>query len=344
MIWDEKKQWYIGHSLLIAIIVSILSIFLVFHVTATKETIEIINRISPFYLLLGVIFHILGWIVWGVRIKVLSDALGGMLTTRDAVRSVVASLFGAAITPSHAGGEPVRAYLIAKKGGVRIGDAGAIVLFERLLDLLFILLISPIAIFLLRNVLSHTGPRVQLFITASAIMLIFIVIIIIHAICRPAWIKNRFSLIYSILRLFMGGERSKQLITRISAEVDVFLSSLRRFIRVSRARVFFAWLCTILYWSLEFMIPCLILMGLGEDPEVLMAFASQVVLMILVFIPLTPGSSGVAELGFTTTFSFFVKTSLLGVLVLTWRFITYYMNIIAGSLMGLNIVFRNEKR
>ncbi|VUT28274.1 MAG: hypothetical protein SYNGOMJ08_00843 [Candidatus Syntrophoarchaeum sp. GoM_oil] len=336
--WEEKKRWYLKHSLAIAIIVSIVSIFFVFELTSTRETIEAITEISPYYFLIAVIFHIFGWFVWGARIKVISGALSSRLSMRDAVKIVVTSLFTAAITPSHAGGEPVRVYLISRKGGIGFGDASAIVLLERVLDVIFIILISPVAILLLKDVIFQSGEEIKFLIGLSIVILIFSLFIIIQILYRPEWIKNRLPSIARVIGFFTGPARSERIMTRISAEMDAFIRSLRKFIEVARGRVLIAWILTTIYWSLEFLIPCLILIGLGEDPEILRAFASQIVLMVLVLVPLTPGSSGVAELGFMTVFAVFVKTSLLGILVLAWRFITYYLNIIVGGLFSLHIV------
>lgn len=207
-----------------------------------------------------------------------------------------------------------------------------------MLDLIFIILITPLAIFLLKDVVFQSGEEIRFFLGTSILILILAIIIIVQILYRPEWIKNRLPVIAKISRFFIGYPRSKRLIDELSVEMDAFIRSLRRFIQVATGRVFIAWALTVIYWLLEFMIPSLILMGLGHEPEILKAFASQIVLMVLVLVPITPGSSGVAELGFTTTFAVFVEASLLGILVFAWRFITYYLNIIVGGLLSLDIV------
>ena len=68
----------------------------------------------------------------------------------ESTKIVIANLFLAAITPSMAGGEPVRIYLL-KKDGLSIGAATASVLGERLLDAVFIIFCVPIGFFVFRN-------------------------------------------------------------------------------------------------------------------------------------------------------------------------------------------------
>ncbi|WP_243670997.1 flippase-like domain-containing protein [Methanoculleus chikugoensis] len=58
-------------------------------------------------------------------------------------------------------------------------------------------------------------------------------------------------------------------------------------------------------------------------------------------IPLTPpGGSGVAEIGATSLYSLFVPSAIVGVFVLLWRLIFYYLNILLGLLSSLVIVRR----
>jgi uncharacterized protein (TIRG00374 family) len=55
-------------------------------------------------------------------------------------------------------------------------------------------------------------------------------------------------------------------------------------------------------------------------------------------IPLTPGNSGIAELSTATIYSTFVSTSVLGIFILGWRIVTYYLNIIVGGLVSIRIL------
>jgi hypothetical protein len=59
-------------------------------------------------------------------------------------------------------------------------------------------------------------------------------------------------------------------------------------------------------------------------------------------IPATPGASGVAEFGATPLFSVFVTSSLLGITIVAWRALTFYMNIIVGSFVSARILKDTE--
>jgi hypothetical protein len=70
---------------------------------------------------------------------------------------------------------------------------------------------------------------------------------------------------------------------------------------------------------------------MGANPDFLLSITSQIILAIIAILPLTPGSSGVAELSMSYLYSVFVPHSLLGPLVILWRVTTYFSNIVVGA-------------
>jgi uncharacterized protein (TIRG00374 family) len=92
----------------------------------------------------------------------------------------------------------------------------------------------------------------------------------------------------------------------------------------------------------EFSLLYVILLGLNIHVDVMTMFASQVVMIFILLIPATPGSSGLAEFGATTIFSIFVPSSVLGITVIAWRVLTFYMNLVVGSFVSFNILKDTE--
>ena len=64
----------------------------------------------------------------------------------ESTKIVIANLFLACITPSMAGGEPVRIHLL-NKNGMTLGCSTAAVLGERLIAAILVLILVPFAIF-----------------------------------------------------------------------------------------------------------------------------------------------------------------------------------------------------
>ncbi|HEB37113.1 MAG TPA: flippase-like domain-containing protein, partial [Thermoplasmatales archaeon] len=101
---------------------------------------------------------------------------------------------------------------------------------------------------------------------------------------------------------------------------------------------------TILSWFVGFLIPSCILIGLGHNPVILQSIAAQILLLVIIMMPTTPGSSGVAELGASALYGSFVNTSILGILIVLWRFITYYVNIIVSAIFQYKVLRSLLKR
>lgn len=140
-------------SIFASIALSLTIIVLILYFTIDEQTIQYLSQVSfrgGFFLFFGaaVLLNILYWFIWGARIKVLSKAIDPKvhISLWEATKIVIANQFLAGITPSVAGGEPVRIYLL-NKDGLSTGGATATVLGERLIDAVFILVIVPFGFF-----------------------------------------------------------------------------------------------------------------------------------------------------------------------------------------------------
>jgi len=282
----------------------------------------------------AVVLNIFYWCIWGARLKVLSNAVdsGAKIRWWESTKIVIANLFLAGITPSLAGGEPVRIYLL-NKDGLSTGCATAVVLGERLIDAFFILMIIPFAFFVFKD-----RVNVQLIsycLMAGIFVFIVGIIVFVYAIRFPE--KTKHFLIFlstKFARFSKKKERGAQVVKRISTEVDNFHQSMVFFVTKGRRAFAAAGALTVLFWSTGFCIPSMILLALGLPPFFLESFAAQALLLIIVMMPTTPGSSGVTELGMAGLYSVLLGASheyLLGVFVLLFRLITYHMNLITGA-------------
>lgn len=95
---------------------------------------------------------------------------------------------------------------------------------------------------------------------------------------------------------------------------------------------------TVALWTVGFMIPSAILLALGSNPFFLLSYTSQLIIVVVSLIPLTPGSSGIAEASMAYLYSKFVSNGILGILVGIWRFVTYILNIVIGLFVNIRIL------
>jgi uncharacterized protein (TIRG00374 family) len=123
---EEKKPKTMKLSIILSLILSISIIVLILYFTIDAETFEHLSthqiRYEFFFAAMGI--NVIYWTLWGARLKILSNAIDKNVNISlwESTKIVIANLFLANITPSMAGGEPVRIYLL-NKDGLSIGGA-----------------------------------------------------------------------------------------------------------------------------------------------------------------------------------------------------------------------------
>jgi uncharacterized protein (TIRG00374 family) len=91
------------------------------------------------------------------------------------------------------------------------------------------------------------------------------------------------------------------------------------------------------FWIVGWLIPPMILLGLGLEHFIIESCAAQILLIIIIMMPTTPGSSGVSEGGTAALYSVFINTSMIGIFVLIFRLITYHIGLIIGAIFQYRI-------
>ena len=335
----EKSQvkWLyisIGFSLLVLVIILILTI--------NENTIQYLRGINPFFLLLAFLAHILSMCFWALRVQKMSGSLGYHIGFFYSLNLVFANLLLAAITPSQAGGEPVRIHELYK-ANVPLGDATAIVIIERVLDGIVLAVLAVFAMIVLADQWKSTGVISQVMFSLTLIFVIGCLFLFYLAIKWPDKVKK---IVHRCVRFFTRtweSPRVEVFITRTDEEIDNFNEAVIKFVKSAKGGLLWGLLFTLLYWISEILIASLILLGLGQPPLILESFVIQLVLAILMMIPLTPGASGIAEVGATSMYALFIPSSIVGLFVVIWRTVLFYFNIALGILSSFLIVRREVK-
>jgi hypothetical protein len=339
---EEKKQKTIKLSIILSLTISIAIIILILYFTIDANIIQQLStaNIKYEFFILAILLNILYWLLWGARLKVLANAIDKKVKISfiESTKIVITNMFLAGITPSMAGGEPVRIYLL-NKDGMSIGCSTAAVLGERLIDAVIILLLVPIAIFIFKD--KPGVGFINIGLTIGVVVFIILMLVFLYAIIKPE--KTKSFLIYlnkKFSRFFKKKESEGKIINRINKEVDNFHSGITCFVGDKRRSLFIASVLTFLFWSTGFMIPSMILMGLGLPPFFVESYAAQVLLIVIIMMPTTPGSTGVAELGIYGLYGTLIgmsSESLIGVFIILYRFVTYHMNLIAGAIFQYRV-------
>jgi hypothetical protein len=233
--------------------------------------------------------------------------------------STLASNFLAALTPSSAGGEPLRIKILADDG-MSYGSATAVAVGERLLDSIFF--VASLALFLIfSDFLTGFGLKIGAF---FFVLLFLFLAFLWQLVSRPEriagfmlWLKKKTG--------------NRPIIFSLEREIWLFREAGIQLARETLRRTPVMAALTAIIWMCDFLVPSALLVGMGADPKFLLSITSQIILAIIAILPLTPGGSGVAELSMSYLYSMFVPPALLGPLVILWRAATYFSNIVVGA-------------
>lgn len=328
--------------LYISIGFSLIVLVIILFVTINENTIDYLRQINPLFLLLALLTHILSMCFWALRVQKMSGSLGYRIGFFYSLNLVFANLLAAAITPSQAGGEPVRIHELYR-AQVPLGDATAIVIVERVLDGIVLAVLAAFAMIVLADQWKSVGAISHVMVFITWIFIIGCLILFYVAIRRPAVIKK---IVHRVARIFTSTweiARIEVFVLRADREIDNFNEAVVKFVKSAKGGLLWGLLFSLLYWISEIIIASLILLGLGQPPLILESFVIQLILAILMMIPLTPGSSGIAEVGAISLYALFVPASIVGIFVVIWRIILFYFNIALGILSSLIIVRREVK-
>lgn len=313
--------------------------------TFDEETVVALKNFDYRFLLLAFGLHLLAIVFWGMRIVVLCKSLGYRVPLRHCLNMAAAGQLLAAITPSNIGGEPVRVHELYK-AKVPLADSTAVVLVERLLEAVLLVLgvIGGMGAF---SIVYRNGEIPSEMITAAWIGTAFFVAVLLVLILimrKPELVKKWGVGILGFIGRKMKSERVAKLETDLSAGIDQFYGTLRHFAgKDGRIGLFLALLLSLAFWTCEYAIASVIMMGLGYEPHILLSIIFQMIIAVILMVPLTPGSTGVAELCYAGFYSLILPTAVIGLFVVLLRAILYYSNLLIGFIATFIIVKREAK-
>ena len=313
--------------------------------TFDEETLVALKNFDYRFLLLAFGLHLLAIVFWGIRILVLCRSLGYRVPLRHCINMAASGQLLAAITPSNIGGEPVRVHELYK-AKVPLADATAVVLVERLLEAVLLVLgvIIGMAAF---SLVYQNGEIPSELITAAWIGTAFfagILLVLILIMRKPELVKSWSVKLLSLFKNRIKPERAEKLQNDITGGIDQFYGTFRHFAgKGGRIGLILGLLFSLAFWTCEYAIASVIMMGLGYEPHILLSIIFQMIIAVILMIPLTPGSTGIAELCYAGFYSLILPSAVIGLFVVLLRAILYYSNLLIGFVATFIIVKREAK-
>lgn len=272
------------------------------------------------------LLSIFPWLTHSLRVFVWAKFLGKKVSIRQLLKIVIMNELGAAASPTAIGGGPFKFGMLIR-AGFKSGQALSLTILGSIEDYTFWVLSVPGAMFFAGSIklpfinnLKHSLSNLQsLYVGILLLITLPIIIIlnklqIIHIKQLFQWIK----ILGKIRNFFQQTYHDFQLICR---------SILRH------GKIFFIvnLIFTSLQWIGKFSILIILISHLNISVSPLQFFFWQwIVFMALTFIP-TPGAALGAEATFYIVFKNFIPGNYIGIIIIAWRFFTYYSNLIVGT-------------
>jgi len=275
--------------------------------------------------------RLLGYII---RIRILSN---GDFSWRQSTDIILLWEFASSLSPSVVGGSAVAIFFLNREG-MNLGRSTALVMVTAMMDEFFYVVSVPLALlFMGSGQLFPDGWSREIFgFTLSAngfFWLGYLFTFALLVVLTYAVLINPRGFRYLLIKVF-----SISFLRRWRHRIIEWGDDLMTTSRALKAEGGLYWAkgiaATFLSWGARFtLLNCLLLMVVAEI-EPILSYAKQLVMWMIMLISPTPGSSGVAEFAF---YEFFggsvVPITLVGLLAILWRLLTYFPYIFAGVII-----------
>lgn len=334
-------------GIIVAVSLSALATSLIFYYT-NADINQAFSSVNFWYLAAAVVLILLNYALEAEKLCAITDAIGRELSFRRALQIALTGSFFSNITPFETGGEPFQIYLLARYG-ITAGKSVAVIMVKGIISAITRLalgIIIPVWLILMKKAWS-LPPALNTFLSVGILLYLIATFLMILFTLRPQLFSRfvRWLFTRHLLERFWKREKLSLVADRIVHEVQEFRDSIREIARTKRKNLILVGFYSMLLWIITLTVPALLLWGLGVNSPLSQILAVGIVFYLAAAYAPTPGSSGVAEVGFAAIFymSNLVPYPLLGVFVILWRFLMYYMSLLIGGVVSFFALFHRKR-
>ena len=257
------------------------------------EVIEALKLSNLWLVLLAIVIQILTYFLYTWRWNIINKTANMDLGIKKSLPMVLVSLAVNNITPSgRGGGEPVRAYLLAKEGHFKFEDTFATVIADRALDtfpfviLAILTIIGIILTFSLDIKLIAFLVICVTLITAAVILLIYVCINEAFGVKLTSWIIK---IVRRLYKKFNEGTEQ-----RIIEAVKVFQARMNALLR-DRTILYHALPLSFVIWIFEILRVYVVFLAFGANVSPIIIGEVFILASFVGMIPLLPGGLGAVD-------------------------------------------------
>ena len=336
-------------KIIVSFVVAAFIIFLITIVIGLGDILTILSHANWYLILLNFILEFAILLTWTLRWKLILQAVNVTSSFRSLFFMLTASIFGNNVTPSAAGGEPLRAYLLSEVEGTpfEIGLASAAA--DRVFEFFPFVIISIFAAFL---ILTWNIPIwTRLIVFFLIILSLFFFVILLYAIWRKEVAQRVvISIAKSIYPFIIKMVKSDLTFTDVSNLIIFYINRFSHgFLQVVKNRklLVLGFVLSFLMWGFDMVRFYVCFIAVGVYPPILPLIIIYTVGILISLAPLLPGSWGIRE---ATLVALFAVVGVAGDVVISASLIDRLASFIAPTLIGAVAAFyygrhvRNSKK
>ncbi len=320
-------------NLLLVLLLGTLGLLAVVWATGGRPNFGAIKVIKLPYLLACLGLVLLDWLSEGLRLWLLSRALGETVGFWSVMRIVLLGAFFARITPFDSGGEPFQVYAL-HRNGVPLGHATAVIAIKALLHgTARVCLGILVPLWLLVTAKGwNLGPRatIALYVGLGVYLGITLLLGLLFFGRARARAFAGMLIRKPFVARILARPRIAAVMVKLEQHAQSFVAAIRHFGRERLRTVALVGALSFAGWSAVLCVPVVLVRSLGGASPIAEIGATAVIFYLAVAYAPTPGSAGASEVGFAALFARFVPLPLVGVLVLVWRLMTHYLSLVLG--------------
>jgi len=333
----ELRRKTVLRGVRIFLLLTILGVVIIFYLTGSKKTWQVVQGFNLWYLLLACLLILVDLFSGAVRIHIFLRRInpGGFWAC---FKANLANIFLAAATPFQTGGGVAQIFVLNHYGvPYPAGVTVSVLNFVATLSLLF----------LTATVVLTTVPH-QLIKTQSLLMVLdisrlafyFTLILFLLFMIRPGGFGRVVKFILNRLRNLIP---SRQVTWRrweesVFSFLNEYQTHLSYYWREGKIVLFWNYILTVILYFNKCLVAYVILRGMGIAPNFWEVVMLQMLIIFFLYFAPTPGASLIAETGMSAVMSLILPTYLLFPFTVLWRFFTTYFGVFLGSMVLLKLL------
>lgn len=292
-----------------------------------KKIFHSLDAFSLEYLLLALVLGLVPWLMNSVRIWVWARFLGKKYRFVDMFKMVLACELGAGVSPTAVGGGYVKVAVLVQKG-MSPGAATSLMTLGSVEDFLFFAVAIPLSFLLTSStnlqIFSEIVRRLQ---NQWAFLL--------HVILGLIFLSS-FILVFKRTKMYRRLVHIPifaRILLKLKKFWTDFIAVYAIISRRGKTRLAFSLFLTSLQWICRYSVISALLACLKVPVQPVKFFILQwIVFTFGTFTP-TPGGSIGVEAAFYFTYRNLIPGSMIGLVTAGWRFLTYYLQLILGTVL-----------